>query len=278
LINGEEGMADVFISYSKTDAQLTMDLARDLEARGYTTWWDTSLLPGDEFPAEIQHQINAAQAVIVIWTDASVSSRWVNAEANLAYGQNKLIATHAQGFNLGSVPLPFNTMQSSPVTDRAKIIDALAQRRVHPIRSVALTMPPNEYWAGQAATAQSSSLEHNTWQSVINAGLAADKMTAAKKYLKVFPNGVRASHARMILSLRLQCALLVLTSAMFGIFGWFGILLALRDLWSPSLFIGNTVGNVAIVGLGFIIFGTVPMLYVDLIYRKRIEILSNKAS
>jgi hypothetical protein len=42
-------MADIFISYSKKHSQLTEDLARDLEAEGYTTWWDASLLPDDVF-------------------------------------------------------------------------------------------------------------------------------------------------------------------------------------------------------------------------------------
>ncbi len=67
-------MADIFISYSKKHAQLTEELARDLEAEGYTTWWDTSLLPGQEFPDEIQRQLHAAKAVIVIWTESSVES------------------------------------------------------------------------------------------------------------------------------------------------------------------------------------------------------------
>jgi TIR domain len=57
-------MADIFISYSKKHAQLTEDLARDLEAEGYTTWWDTSLLPGDMFfPQTIRTEIEAAKPV-----------------------------------------------------------------------------------------------------------------------------------------------------------------------------------------------------------------------
>lgn len=63
----QAGSWRIFFSYSKKYAQLTIDLARDLEAEGYTTWWDTSLLPGDEFPDEIKRQIHAAKAVIVIW-------------------------------------------------------------------------------------------------------------------------------------------------------------------------------------------------------------------
>ncbi|MFZ1106997.1 MAG: toll/interleukin-1 receptor domain-containing protein [Rhodomicrobium sp.] len=125
-------MADVFISYAKTHAQLTEDLARDLEAEGFTTWWDTSLLPGDEFPEQIKNEIDAAQAVIVIWTESSVASPWVRAEANRAYARGKLITLHAAQLNLEHVPLPFNTLQSSLVTDRAKVFAALARRGVRP--------------------------------------------------------------------------------------------------------------------------------------------------
>lgn len=123
-------MADVFISYAKKHAQLTEDLARDLEAEGFSTWWDTSLLPGDEFPEEIAREIDAAEAVIVIWTEASVDSPWVRAEANRAHARGKLITLHAEGLDLERVPLPFNTLQSSPVTDRAKVFAALARRGV----------------------------------------------------------------------------------------------------------------------------------------------------
>jgi TIR domain-containing protein len=125
-------MADVLISYAKRHARLTEDLARDLEAEGFSTWWDTSLLPGDEFPEEIARQIDAAKVVIVIWADASVESPWVRAEANRAHAQGKLITLHAAGFDSERVPLPFNTLQSSPVTDRAKVFAALARRGVRP--------------------------------------------------------------------------------------------------------------------------------------------------
>ena len=42
-------MADVFISYSKADRSLALKLAAMLEAEGWKTWWDTSLIPGDDF-------------------------------------------------------------------------------------------------------------------------------------------------------------------------------------------------------------------------------------
>jgi hypothetical protein len=132
-------MADIFISYSRAYARFTEELARDLEAEGLTTWWDTSsLLPGDVFPKEIQRAIDDAKLVIVIWTESSLASPWVLAEAHHAYGQGKLITLHDSQLNLRKVPIPFNTLHSSPVTDRAKLFKALESRGVLPARTKTL--------------------------------------------------------------------------------------------------------------------------------------------
>ncbi len=125
-------MADIFISYSKNYTRLTEELARNLEAEGYITWWDTSLLPGDEFPDEIKRQLDAAKAVIVIWTESSVNSQWVRAEATRAYAQNKLLALHEPGLDFQAIPLPFNTVHSELVTERAKVFAALERRSIVP--------------------------------------------------------------------------------------------------------------------------------------------------
>ncbi len=46
-------MADVFISYSKSHAALTRELAHELETKGLTVWWDTDLLAGESFRERI---------------------------------------------------------------------------------------------------------------------------------------------------------------------------------------------------------------------------------
>jgi hypothetical protein len=54
----ERGMADVFLSYSKGRRGLTEALAQDLEAEGFSVWWDMSLLPVDNFRDEIDRQLD----------------------------------------------------------------------------------------------------------------------------------------------------------------------------------------------------------------------------
>ncbi len=136
-------MADIFISYSKKHAQLTVDLARDLEAEGYTTWWDTGLLPDDVFfPETIRAEIAAAKAVIVIWAEHSITSRWVYSEANEGDKQGKLLQVRDAALDPQRAPMPFNSGNIPPVAERAKIFAALARRGIAPSNAHAAPEPP----------------------------------------------------------------------------------------------------------------------------------------
>jgi TPR repeat protein len=125
-------MADVFISYSKQAPQPTRDLARDLEARGFTVWWDTELLAGDEFHERIKEQITAARVAVVIWSPASIKSSWVQAEATLASGQNKLLTVCTPDTDVAEVPLPFNLLHIEKIAERDRIVAAFAARGLLP--------------------------------------------------------------------------------------------------------------------------------------------------
>ena len=79
-------MADIFISYSKADRDKVVMLAAYLESEGWTVWWDTNLAVGDTYRDEIMKQLAAARAVIVLWTQTSIRSDFVRAEAGRASG------------------------------------------------------------------------------------------------------------------------------------------------------------------------------------------------
>jgi TIR domain-containing protein len=136
-------MADVFISYSKSRRALTQSLARHLEAEGFSVWWDTDLLPADNFRAEIDRQLEMATAVIIVWTPESIKSEWVCAEADRAHEQSKLINSHAPGVSPRRIPIPFNQTHSVPVDNRASIVAAI--RRLREQRSSEPTpVPPTD--------------------------------------------------------------------------------------------------------------------------------------
>jgi len=47
-----------------------------------SAWWDRALASGDRFRPEITAALDAARAAVVVWTDGSVDSDWVYAEAD----------------------------------------------------------------------------------------------------------------------------------------------------------------------------------------------------
>jgi formylglycine-generating enzyme required for sulfatase activity len=125
-------MADIFISYSKRERVLTVELARDLEELGYSVWWDTALVAGQVFRQEIRDQIQAARAVIVIWTPHSVKSDWVYAEAQEARRLGKLCPVRVEGLAPHEIPFPFSVIETVLLHERDKIYAALTSKGAVP--------------------------------------------------------------------------------------------------------------------------------------------------
>ena len=84
-------MADIFISYSRSDRERVARLAKALQAGGYSAWWDNDLNAGAEYSREIESRINAAKAVVVVWSELSIQSTWVADEAELGRDAGKLV-------------------------------------------------------------------------------------------------------------------------------------------------------------------------------------------
>ena len=84
-------MADVFVSYARADKARVAPLVAAIEARGWSVWWDPEISPGREFDDEIDTELQAARAVLVVWTPTSVVSRWVRGEARDAAERGVLV-------------------------------------------------------------------------------------------------------------------------------------------------------------------------------------------
>ena len=77
-------MADIFVSYARTDRARVAPLVAALERHGWSVWWDPAISPGQSFDDLIAEELDKASAVVVVWTPASVASRWVRGEAREA--------------------------------------------------------------------------------------------------------------------------------------------------------------------------------------------------
>jgi adenylate cyclase len=84
-------MADVFVSYARTDKARVAPLVAALEAQGWSVWWDPEIAAGQLFDDQIETQLNAARCVLVVWTPTSVASRWVRGEAREAADRGILV-------------------------------------------------------------------------------------------------------------------------------------------------------------------------------------------
>jgi preprotein translocase subunit SecA len=105
-------MSDVFISYSHDDQLFAAQLAMSLEILGYDVWWDKALVPNDPFALEIRNALESAGAVIVIWSETSIQSEWVIAEAQSAGDRLLPVCMHRV-----MPPPPFNGRQTLDYCD-----------------------------------------------------------------------------------------------------------------------------------------------------------------
>jgi TolB-like protein len=74
-------MADIFVSYARSDRARVAPLVAAIQAQGWSVWWDPEIDPGQEFDRQIAAELKVAAAVLVVWTPVSVASRWVRGEA-----------------------------------------------------------------------------------------------------------------------------------------------------------------------------------------------------
>lgn len=84
-------MADVFISYARVDKSRVAPLVAAIEAQGWSVWWDPEIAAGQMFDDQIESELAAAKCVLVVWTPASVMSRWVRGEAREAADRGILV-------------------------------------------------------------------------------------------------------------------------------------------------------------------------------------------
>jgi hypothetical protein len=133
-------MSDIFISYAKADHALALKLSAFLEAEGWSVWWDKSLAAADLYRDEIMKQLAAARAVITIWTENSVKSDWVRAEAGRAKAEGKLIPIKTPELGYGDIPLPFGEMHTENVASTDLIRAAIVAQLAKP------SVPSSPFW------------------------------------------------------------------------------------------------------------------------------------
>ena len=119
-------MSRVFLSYARDDVDAARQLADTLGQSGHDVWWDRHLHGGSRFDREIEEALNNAEAVVVLWSNASIDSAWVKDEAAEARDSERLVPV-----SLGSAKPPlgfrqFHTIDLGPWKGHGQL-DALGE-------------------------------------------------------------------------------------------------------------------------------------------------------
>ena len=145
-------MADVFVSYSRSDKERVAPLVAAIKAKGWSVWWDPAIDAGQQFDDQIDAELQAASVVVVVWTPTSVASRWVRGEARDAAERGILVPVRFEGARL---PIDVRAIQttdldkwgedpaSAPFQELLRSLGAVIERRraSQSVKSGATTAP-----------------------------------------------------------------------------------------------------------------------------------------
>ena len=84
-------MARIFLSYARADVDCAKKLAELIGRAGHDVWWDRELHGGSRFTTEIDKALTDAETVVVLWSNASLQSAWVQDEAAEGRDSNRVV-------------------------------------------------------------------------------------------------------------------------------------------------------------------------------------------
>jgi class 3 adenylate cyclase/tetratricopeptide (TPR) repeat protein len=158
-------MARIFISYGRSTAPQARRIADSLCDLNHDVWIDDQLLAHRSFADAIEEQLDAADAVVVLWSPDAARSEWVRAEASRGRTAGKLVQVMLERCVL---PMPFDQIHCVKLFDWGGDPTAPAWSSV--VASVdAVLHPPTAARRAPAAAAPSSPAERRTERRQVTA-------------------------------------------------------------------------------------------------------------
>jgi adenylate cyclase len=120
-------MPQVFVSYARSTEAQAQQVAEALRTLGHEVWRDDELPAHRTYSEVIEERLQAAGAVVVIWSAEALKSQWVRAEADAAREKGTLIQVSVDGT---VPPMPFNQIQCADLKGWDGDVSAAGWRKV----------------------------------------------------------------------------------------------------------------------------------------------------
>ncbi len=192
-------MTHIFISYNREDQFRARMIADALQAEGLDVWWDSNLRAGESYDEVTEKHLREAGAVVVLWSQRSVNSKWVRAEATVGERFSKLVPAMIDHCER---PLRFELVQTADLVnwqgDRSDPNWRLFMQGVKNAVGHSDVAPPVTAPSAPGGTDASSdskndiTIENTFWTSIKDGAERAD----FEAYLKRYPEGHFADLAR----------------------------------------------------------------------------------
>jgi hypothetical protein len=118
-------MADVFISYERSDRRRVQPIVAGLQAEGWTVFWDRKIPAGQTWRQHLRRALDDACCILVAWSKTSVQSEWVIEEADEGKRRRILVPLCLDPVD---PPLGFRTVQAAELTEWSRDTEAPAWR------------------------------------------------------------------------------------------------------------------------------------------------------
>lgn len=190
-------MAGIFLSYSRADRPTAQGIAEALEAEGFTVWWDKVLRAGQTYDEVTEEMLRNSSVVVVLWSQTSVKSKWVRAEATL--GERNAVVIPAM-IEDADRPIMFELTQTADLIgwegDRSdpnwKGFISDIRRVIEPAEAAEAAPESAAAPAAPAAPAPDATIENTYWTSIQNTSDPSE----LESYLKRYPDGHFSDLAR----------------------------------------------------------------------------------
>jgi TPR repeat protein len=134
-------MSDIFISYAREDQRRAEMLAQTLEDYGWSIFWDRTIPIGKTWRETIGRELRSARCAIVLWSETSIVSDWVQEEADDAKNRGVLVPVLIEKIQ---PPIGFRSIQAADLVDWDTTVSTHALRKLIADIAALIGPPPKK--------------------------------------------------------------------------------------------------------------------------------------